>query len=234
LILLRKPATQDFVLKRTDVEYSILASCTVSFPEPYSLAARAAGDVVNLPVVEGQVVSQGDLVVQVDDFLERQKLAIAESQYQGLKLKMANSREEVYPRLREQLNEASASLVEARNHAERIGSLFKAGAVSRVEWEKAGTALDAARARFNQVKLQVDAYAQSGAAAELASQLNALDAQVQLARRAVADKRLVAPMIAPSSSWTFAAARGWSRGRRLSSCWSAGPGCWKPTLTKRI
>jgi multidrug resistance efflux pump len=157
------------------------------------MKAKAAGDVVELPAVEGRAVSRGDLLVQVDDFRERQNLAIAVSQYQGLKLKMANSRDEVYPRLREQLNDAGAKLEEARNHAERLDSLYQAGAVAKVEWERAGTALDAARARFNGIKLQVDAYAQSGAAAELASQLNALDAQVQLARRAVADKRLAAP-----------------------------------------
>lgn len=193
LLLRKRPASQDFVLKRTDVDYSILAGCTVSFPEPYVLTAKAAGDVVGLPVIEGQAVNKGDLLVQVDDFRERQNLAIAESQYQGLKLKMANSRDEVYPRLREQLNDAGARLEEARSHAERLDSLYQAGAVAKVEWERARTALEAAQARFNGIKLQVDAYARSGEAAELASQLNALDAQVQLARRAVADKRLVAP-----------------------------------------
>ncbi|MBN2346522.1 MAG: HlyD family efflux transporter periplasmic adaptor subunit [Candidatus Aminicenantes bacterium] len=191
--LLRRPAGEDFVLKRIDVDYSILASCVVSFPKPYDMVAKAGGDVVAIPASEGLRVKKGTLLVQIDDFGERQNLAIALSNYEGVKLKMVNAREEVYPRLREQLNDASASLDEARSHAERIGSLYQAGAVSKVEWERAGTALDTAQARFNQVQLQIDSYKRSGASAELINQLNALSAQVELARRAVADKRVVAP-----------------------------------------
>lgn len=194
VLLLRRPAGgEDFVLKRTDIDYSILASCTVSYPEPYGMAAKAGGDVVAVPAREGQRAAKGTLLVQVDDFRERQNLAIALSNYEGVKLKMANAREEVYPRLREQLNDARASLAEAQANSERIGALFQAGAVAKVERERADTALEAARARFNQVKLQVDSYSRSGAAAELINQLNALSAQVELARRAVADKRVAAP-----------------------------------------
>lgn len=194
LLRLRRPAGgEDFVLKRTDIDYSILASCTVSYPEPYDMVAKAGGDVLAVPAREGRPAARGALLVQVDDFRERQNLAIALSNYEGVKLKMANAREEVYPRLREQLNDAGASLAEAQAHADRVGSLFQAGAVAKVERERADTALEAARARFNQVKLQVDSYSRSGAAAELINQLNVLSAQVELARRAVADKRVVAP-----------------------------------------
>lgn len=194
VLVLRRPAGgEDFVLKRTDIEYSILASCTVSYPEPYDMAAKAGGDVFAVPAREGQTAARGALLVQIDDFRERQNLAIAMSNYEGVKLKMANAREEVYPRLREQLNDAGASLAEAQANADRVGALFQAGAVAKVERERADTALEAARARFNQVKLQVDSYSRSGAAAELIQQLNALSAQVELARRAVADKRVVAP-----------------------------------------
>ncbi len=193
LLLRRRADGEDFILKRADIDYSILASCTVSYPEPYDMAAKAGGDVVAVPAREGQRAARGALLVQVDDFRERQNLAIALSNYEGVKLKMANAREEVYPRLREQLNDAGASLAEAQANADRIGALFQAGAVAKVERERADTALEAARARFNQVKLQVDSYSRSGAAAELINQLNALSAQVELARRAVADKRVVAP-----------------------------------------
>lgn len=191
--LLKKPAVGYFTLKRIDVDYKILASCTVSFPEPYEMAAKAEGDVVRIPVAEGRQVRKGDLLVQADDFKERQNLAIAVNNYENVKLKLVNAREEVYPRLKEQLNDAGAALADAQNHADRIDALFGAGAVAKVEWEKARTTLDAAQARFNQVKLQVDSYSRSGAAAELINQLNVLNAQVELTKRAVADKRFAAP-----------------------------------------
>ena len=71
--------------------------------------------------------------------------------------------------------------------------MYAGGAVSRVELENAMTKLDAAQARFNQAKLQLDSYARSGAAAELINQLNILNAQVELARRAVNEKQFIAP-----------------------------------------
>ena len=80
VFLLKKPADESFVLKRTDVDYKILASCTVSFPEPYEMAAKTEGDVARIPVAEGQQVKKGDLLVQVDDFKERQNLTIAAEQ----------------------------------------------------------------------------------------------------------------------------------------------------------
>lgn len=192
-LLLQKKETEYYTLQRVDIEYKILATCTVRFPEPYDLTAKAAGDVVRIPVVEGQAVKQGDLLVQIDDFREKQNLAIAESNYEKVKLKILNSKEAAYPRLREQLNDARVSLQEARNHAERIRRLLGAGGVTKVEWEAAESRLKETRARFNQVNLQVEAYSRSGPAAELIQELNSLDAQVQLARRAVNDKHLVAP-----------------------------------------
>jgi HlyD family secretion protein len=191
--LFKKSGAEYYTLKRTDVDYKILASCTVSFPEPYEMAAKTEGDVERIPVAEGQQVKKGDLLIQVDDFKEKQNLTIALNNYENIKLKLINSKEETYPRLKEQLNDANSVLAEAQNHADRMQSLFDAGAVSKVELESAKTKLEAAQAKFNQTKLQIDSYSKSGAAAELINQLNILNAQVELARRAVDEKQLIAP-----------------------------------------
>jgi len=193
VFLLKKPAAEYYVLKKTDVDYKILASCTVSFPEPYEMAAKTEGDVKRIEVAEGQKVKKGALLIQVDDFKERQNLTIAMNNYENTKLKLINSREETYPRLKEQLNDAGAVLADAQNHADRIKVLSAAGAVSKVEMENAMTKLDAAQSKFNQAKLQLDSFAKSGAAAELINQLNILNAQVELAKRAVNEKQFVAP-----------------------------------------
>ena len=193
VVFLKKPAAEYYTLKQTDVDYKILASCTVSFPEPYDMAAKTEGDVKSIPVTEGQQVAKGALLIQADDFKEKQNLTIARNNYENVKLKLVNAKEETYPRFKEQLNDAGSVLADARNHAERIKVLFDAGAVSKVEMENARTKLDAAQARFNQAKLQLDSYARSGAAAELINQLNILNAQVELARRAVNEKQFIAP-----------------------------------------
>lgn len=190
---MRKPDRATYTLTRKDIDYSILASCTVSFPEPYSMTAKAEGDVTAIPVREGRLARRGDLLVQLDDFREKQNLAIARNNYESARLKLVNAREEGYPRLHEQLNDAAAALAEAQNSFRRSDTLLAAGAISRVEWEKAKTRLDSALARHNQVKLQVDSYQRSGAAAELINQLGILGAQVELARRAVAERRFLAP-----------------------------------------
>jgi HlyD family secretion protein len=193
VFVLIKPAAEYYILKRTDVDYKILASCTVSFPEPYEMAAKTEGDVKSIPVAEGQQVKKGVLLIQVDDFKEKQNLTIAVNNYENTKLKLINSKEETYPRLKEQLNDAGSVLAEAQNHADRIKALFDAGAVSKVELENAKTKLEAAQAKFNQTKLQLDSYAKSGAAAELINQLNILNAQVELAKRAVGERQFIAP-----------------------------------------
>ena len=133
------------------------------------------------------------MLIQVDDFRERQNLKIAISNYENTKLKLVNSKEETYPRLKEQLNDAGSVLADAQNHADRIKVLFAAGAVSKVELENAKTKLEAAQAKFNQAKIQLDSYTRSGAAAELINQLNILNAQVELARRTVNEKQFIAP-----------------------------------------
>jgi multidrug resistance efflux pump len=175
------------------VDYKILASCTVSFPEPYEMAAKTEGDVVRISVMEGQQVKKGALLIQADNFKEKQNLTIAVNNYENMKLKLVNAKEETYPRLKEQLSNDNSVLADAQNHADRIKALFAAGAVSKVEFENAKTKLDAVQARFNQTKLQLDSYAKSGFAAELINQLNILNAQVELAKRTVGEKQFVAP-----------------------------------------
>lgn len=193
VFVLIKPRVEYYILKRTDVNYKILASCTVSFPEPYEMTAKTEGDVRSIPVVEGQQVKKGALLIQADDFKEKQNLTIAVNNYENTKLKLINSKEETYPQLKEQLNDTGSVLTDAQNHADRIKVLFDAGAVSKVELENAKTKLEAAQARFNQIKLQLDSYAKSGAAAELINQLNILNAQVELAKRAVGERQFIAP-----------------------------------------
>ncbi|HSQ34697.1 MAG TPA: HlyD family efflux transporter periplasmic adaptor subunit [Candidatus Binatia bacterium] len=192
-LLFKKPAVEYVVLERTNVEYKILASCTVSFPEPYAMAAKAEGDVKEIMVAEGQAVKKGAILIRVDDFKERQNLTIAVNNYNNAKLKLVNAKEETYPRLKEQMSDAGSVLAEAKNNAERMQKLFAGGAVSKVDFENATTRLDAAQARFNQAKLQLDSYTRSGAAAELINQLNILNAQMELSKRAVAEKQFVAP-----------------------------------------
>ena len=191
--LFKKPSEEIYTLKRTDVDYKILASCTVSFPEPYEMAAKTEGDVLGIPVAEGKQVKKGTLLIQIDDFKEKQNLIIAVNNYENSKLKLKNSREETYPRLKEQLNDDTAVLTDAKNQYERTRKLFEGGVVSKAELENAKTKYDAGQARFNQTKLQLDSYSKSGAAAELINQLNILNAQVELAKRAVGERQLLAP-----------------------------------------
>ncbi|MBN2399491.1 MAG: efflux RND transporter periplasmic adaptor subunit [Candidatus Aminicenantes bacterium] len=193
VFLVKRPSSEYYTLQRTDVDYKILASCTVSFPEPYAMAAKSEGDVKIIAVAEGQQVTLGALLIQVDDFKERQNLTIAQNNYENTRLKLVNAKEETYPRLKEQLNDTGSVLADAKKQAERMQALYAGGAVSKVEFENAKTKLDTAQARFNQAKLQLDSYARSGAAAELINQLNILNAQVELAKRAVHEKQFVAP-----------------------------------------
>jgi len=68
------------------VDYKILASSTVSFSDPYEMTAKTEVDAKSVPVSQGQQIKKGSLLVQTDNFKEKQNLMIAVNNYENTKL----------------------------------------------------------------------------------------------------------------------------------------------------
>jgi HlyD family secretion protein len=79
LMRARGPVVQTVLAERRDLEQHIVASGRVRVPTRVQVSAQLSGLVVAVGAVEGQRVSKGDLLVQLDDSTERASVAQAEA-----------------------------------------------------------------------------------------------------------------------------------------------------------
>ncbi len=190
---LKKAPVDFYVLKPIDLDYTILANCTVDYPRPLDLAFLQEGVVRAVPVKEGDLVTKGSLLVQLDDFDAVKNLAIRSDTQRSAELKLRNAREEVLPSLREKLREYDLNLKQAERTRDRYAELLAAGGVSRAEWEKSEKEYQRALSQYNQQKLELESFSKSGLLADLENQVSIGRAQVDLAERDLENTRIVSP-----------------------------------------
>jgi HlyD family secretion protein len=95
------------------------------------LSSEVSGEIIELPVVEGQQVEKGDLLVRVNP-------EIYESSLQRSRAGLQN--------IRAGLAQAEASLKEAELNYNRNKSLFEKGIISKAEWDRIVSAYEVAKA----------------------------------------------------------------------------------------
>lgn len=188
--------TPFYTVRPRDVAYRILSTFTVKDPAPLTMTAAGGGTVKTILVKEGDQVKAGQVLVQLDDFTERQNLRIAASELESTRLKMRNAGQETRPKLREQLAEQRIALDNARTDYDRSVKLLNQGAIAPVELEQARNKYQKALSDYNQTQLTLDAFSKSGVEAELRAQWQEKNARLALAQKAVADKCLAAPFAA--------------------------------------
>lgn len=95
------------------------------------ISSEVSGEIIALPVKEGQVVKKGDLLVKInpDLYTSGYNRTIA-----GLSQTKAG------------LSQADASFKEARSNYERSKTLFDKGIISKSDWDKAVAAYESAKA----------------------------------------------------------------------------------------
>ena len=103
------------------------------------LSSEVSGEIIELPVKEGQIVKKGDLLVRINPDI-----------YQSVVKRSAASLETV----RASLQQSSATLKEAEESYKRNKVLFDKGVISKSDWDKAVSAYEVAKAsresaRFN-------------------------------------------------------------------------------------
>ncbi len=95
------------------------------------IASQVSGEIISLPVKEGQVVKKGDLLVKINPDLYTSGLNRSVSNFSGTK---------------SGLNQADASFKEATASYERSKTLFAKGIISKSEWDKAIASFEVAKA----------------------------------------------------------------------------------------
>ena len=189
----RKTAADYYVLKPIDLNYTILANCTVDYPRPLDMSFQTGGIILAVEVADGERVSHGQTLVRIDDFEARRNLAIREDGLRSAELKLKNAQDEVLPSLAEKLRETEGVRDQAGRTLKRYREIEAAGGISKAELEKADREYQTALSRYNQQKLELDNYSRSGRLADLAYQVSIAKAQLELVQRDLENTRLAAP-----------------------------------------
>lgn len=98
------------------------------------LSSEVSGEIIELPVVEGQMVEKGGLLVRINPDIYQSSLQRSRAGLQNVKANYA---------------QAEASLREAKSNYDRNKTLFEKGVISKSEWDRIVAAYEVAEASKN-------------------------------------------------------------------------------------
>jgi HlyD family secretion protein len=110
------------------------------------LSSEVSGEIIELPVREGQQVEKGDLLVRVNPDIYESNLQRSQAGLQNVRAGLAQS---------------EASLREARANFERNEQLFEKGIISKAEWDRIVSAFEVAQANQQSAYYNVQSAAAS-------------------------------------------------------------------------
>jgi HlyD family secretion protein len=114
-----------------DIIETVAATGKIQPEVEVALSSEVSGEIIELPVKEGQTVEKGDLLVRINPDLIQ--AAVSQSQA-GLQ------------NVRAQYSQAQASEKNAKLNYERNKALFEKGVISKSEWDKSVADYDMAKA----------------------------------------------------------------------------------------
>ena len=118
-------------LKPIDIQETVSATGKIQPEVEVMLSSEVSGEIIELPIVEGQQVQEGDLLARVNPDIYQSSLQRAVATLQNIEAGLA---------------QAEASLKEAKANYERNQSLFEKGIISRAEWEGIVSSFEVAKA----------------------------------------------------------------------------------------
>lgn len=95
------------------------------------ISSEVSGEIIELPIKEGQQVQKGDLLVRVNPDLIQSAVSRSQATYQNI---------------RAGLEQAEATLKEATASYDRSKQLFEKGIISKADWDKAISTYEIAKA----------------------------------------------------------------------------------------
>ena len=104
-----------------DIIETVAATGKIQPEIEIKLSSEVSGEIIELPIKEGQQVKKGDLLVRINPDLVQ---AMVTQSQAGLE------------NVRAQLTQAEASLKNSKSNYERNKSLFEKGVISKSDWEK--------------------------------------------------------------------------------------------------
>lgn len=121
-------------LKKSAITQTVSATGKIQPEIEVKISSEVSGEIIDLPVKEGQVVKKGELLVRINPDLY-------ESGVDRMVASLSNSKAG--------LNQAEAQLKEAKLNYDRNKILFDKGVISKAEWDKVVSAYEVATAVKN-------------------------------------------------------------------------------------
>ncbi|MGZ0015227.1 efflux RND transporter periplasmic adaptor subunit [Yeosuana sp. AK3] len=118
-------------ITRLDIVETVSATGKIQPEVEVKISSEVSGEIIELPIIEGQQVKKGDLLVRINPDIYQSSLNRSQASLQNVK---AN------------LNQAEASLKEAKASYERNKQLFEKGIISKADWDKAISSYEIAQA----------------------------------------------------------------------------------------
>ena len=118
-------------VKETTIIETVSATGKIQPEIEVKISSMVSGEIISLPIKEGQVVKKGDLLVKINPDLYTS----------GLNRSVAN-----LSSTKSNLSQADASFNEAKSSYERNKTLFGKGIISKSDWDKAIATFETAKA----------------------------------------------------------------------------------------
>lgn len=118
-------------VERLDIIEKVSATGKIQPETEVKLSSEVSGEIIELPVVEGQQVEKGDLLVRINPEIYQSNLERSRAALQNIRSGLAQS---------------EASLREAESNYERNRTLFEKGIISKAEWDRIVSAYEVAQA----------------------------------------------------------------------------------------
>jgi len=117
-----------------DIVETVSATGKIQPEVEVKLSSEVSGEIIELPVVEGQQVKKGDLLVRVNPDIYQSSLNRSRATLQNVQA---------------DLEQAEATLKEAKSNYERNKNLFEKGVISKADWDKSVASFETAQASRN-------------------------------------------------------------------------------------
>lgn len=186
-VTLVRPLTQP-------ITQSLVVSGRVSSVAKVELSATITGRVEKVLVQEGDVVTAGQALIELDNAELRAQLAQAQTAESNARARLRSQQEMSAPMARHALQQARASLLAAERNLKRQRDLFQKGFIGQAKLDEAIRDNDVAKGAYESAQAQLNANAAGGAEREQAlTTLNQAIAARQLAEAKLAQATLRAP-----------------------------------------
>ena len=118
-------------ISKTDIIEKVSATGKIQPEVEVKLSSEVSGEIILLPIVEGQQVAKGDLLVRINPDIYQSSVNRSQATLENVKAS---------------LSQADATLKEAKANYDRNKSLFEKGIISKADWDKVVSSYEIAEA----------------------------------------------------------------------------------------